>query len=539
MFGTSGIVRYATEKQQTEPGWQNLPLDEVMARCGPLWDGLGEEEKSRYNKKRKNKKKTSELKVDSFNRNLEDIEREIELSRADPDIMRAKIRRGYGDVEDIRDVIFTVIHTNIFVKTDSGKIVPAEICVANFSLKKGIIEIYHEFPAAGDIPQGYRYDCTAWADVSHKIPLDLAYANPNYHSIMKNIENLVFNNKTQDGKVDELLFTIGRERKQTKELLDFLQSATVNKTNRVCDGGQEKFTGQVLDLAYLYQYIHYYQVENSELIPGLNMTTFVQTLEDRLMSSKFMWHNIACNFHDTDSTYCSQALVKNWIYNMCFELCPLMSIEMLPGYHQPSTVLRIENFGEEEDFNDEVTSQSEVSSVFSDYRQNSDIRYDDSDNSDASLDLRIDLRERLEQIKRKQHNQDYKNVGELAALEYKHSEASTCSDSEGTVKSRLDIVKQKIRQKKSNKPGSKEVAMTEMTAKRTRMMRTFSSCSSISDNNNWYETADSSFSDTNSCFDDEERVGAAGDSMLAAMLDAKFKPGKKAGSRGGSDKNTN
>ena len=52
--------------------------------------------------------------------------------------------------------------------------------------------------------------------------------------------------------------------------------------------------------------------------------------------------------------------------------------------------------------------------------------------------------------------------------------------------------------------------MTEMTAKRTRMMRTFSSCSSISDNNNWYETADSSFSDTNSCFDDEEKVGAAG-----------------------------
>ena len=46
--------------------------------------------------------------------------------------------------------------------------------------------------------------------------------------------------------------------------------------------------------------------DDSELIPGLNMTTFVQTLEDRLMSSKFMWHNIACDFHDTDSTYCSQ-----------------------------------------------------------------------------------------------------------------------------------------------------------------------------------------------------------------------------------------
>ena len=51
--------------------------------------------------------------------------------------------------------------------------------------------------------------------------------------------------------------------------------------------------------------------------------------------------------------------------------------------------------------------------------------------------------------------------------------------------------------------------MTEMTAKSTRM-RTLSSCSSISDNNNWYLTADSSFSDTNSCFGDDERNEAAG-----------------------------
>jgi len=500
MFGMSGIIRYACEKQQTEPGWENLPMDEIVERCGPLWENLGEEEKNRYNqKKKKSKKKNSDQsRTDSFNRNLEDIERQIQLRKGDPEMMRAKIRSQYGDIQDIENIIFTLIHTNIFVKTDAGKMIPAEICVANFSLKKGIIEIYHEFPAAGDIPQGYRYECTAWADRSHKIPLDLAYANPNYHNIIQNIQNFMFNKKTQDGKLDSLLFTVSSERKQTRELLDFLQSASVHKTNRVCDGGEEKFPGQVLDIAYLLLHIHYYQVDECEMEAKTGLwSTYIQTLEDKLITSKFMWHNIACNFHDTDSTYCSQALVKNWIFNICWMLCPLMNIEMLPGYHQPSTALKIENIVDEEDLTDEVASQSELSSVFSDYRLNSDFQGNDSDNSDASADLRLEVRQRLEQIRRKQsdNHQDFLNGGEVPALEFKKS---------GAGKSRLDLVKQKIRQKKLDKQAGPYDGMANMTA----MRRALSSCSSISDNNNWYDTADTSFSDSNSYYDGEGRAAA-------------------------------
>ena len=68
---------------------------------------------------------------------------------------------------------FYIIQANVFCLTEEKSVVPAEVCVARVTLAGGVQEVFKEFIAHGDLPLGYRADCVANADKTHKIPLNL------------------------------------------------------------------------------------------------------------------------------------------------------------------------------------------------------------------------------------------------------------------------------------------------------------------------------------------------------------------------------
>ena len=50
--------------------------------------------------------------------------------------------------------------------------------IAKFSLHEGVAEVYQAFPAAGEIPLGYKRECLENSDKRHKLPLEEAAENP-------------------------------------------------------------------------------------------------------------------------------------------------------------------------------------------------------------------------------------------------------------------------------------------------------------------------------------------------------------------------
>ena len=63
---------------------------------------------------------------------------------------------------------FNVLEVNFFARIDECNMyVPAEISVAEFSLKEGVVNMYHSFPRPGNIPLGYKRECMENSNKSH------------------------------------------------------------------------------------------------------------------------------------------------------------------------------------------------------------------------------------------------------------------------------------------------------------------------------------------------------------------------------------
>jgi len=394
----SPFWNFAQEQKRLNPGWQNLSNPELLQQVGPMWDQLNKTSKSRY--KDETGRQMLDGSKDSMGRDLQAVALRIQEKENDPLVMRSKIRNllANGDYET---AVITVIHINIFEKID-GIILPAEICVANFSLEKGLFQLYHEFPAPGKVPMGWKATCIQGSERSHKIPLDLCTSNPNYHDILASIEDLL---DAQTG--DKLMFTWGSKREIVQETLDFLYTKALKSMNAMEETEKATFPCSVLDINELYRYIcKAIPQQASGLVPNL----------DNCLS---MWDGIACDLHLNDGmdvTYCSQALVRNWIYNFCRTLCPVLDIPLIPGKHKtfPVRALEFNETGEPgsndvSSIEDSCSDTGSVISVSSEYGGGGYSDYSDVESirsRDSSSSLRRQVEERLSMIRLQQQLQN-------------------------------------------------------------------------------------------------------------------------------------
>ena len=92
-----------------------------------------------------------------------------------------KHKEEMEEVEEVAKIVaegltrkcFHLLEVNFFTKVDeSSTFVPAEISLTKFSLKEGIVSLYHAFPEAGVIPLGAKWECIRNSAKSHQIPLE-------------------------------------------------------------------------------------------------------------------------------------------------------------------------------------------------------------------------------------------------------------------------------------------------------------------------------------------------------------------------------
>ena len=98
--------------------------------------------------------------------------------------------------------------------------VPAEMSLVRMSLRYGVEETYHVFIEPGQIPKGYRADCTENSSATHKIPLDLALFNSNYQEILEDV--LEFLLSLPDSEELPPLYCLPKYKRQNQMVLAWL-----------------------------------------------------------------------------------------------------------------------------------------------------------------------------------------------------------------------------------------------------------------------------------------------------------------------------
>ncbi|XP_023321032.1 protein maelstrom 1 [Eurytemora carolleeae] len=324
IMSSNGFISFALEKKKSIPDWRNMSIQEVVDLCSPIWNEMSHDERSRY-KGRKKEGKTSSGK-DCYGRDLKAVKAENERKKNDPANMMKTIRDLMYRERDPSSAIFTIIHTNIMTKTDSGIYIPAEICVVKFSLKQGVIEMYHDIPHSGTIPKGYTYQCNLTSERTHKIPLDYELSNPNVHSILGRIETMLEN---QVG--EKILYTENKLRGQVQGVLNALYRTHMRSKQEYTE--DLIYPTTVLDVATLLKVCRDISLGDN-ILGGKSLPT----LEKILSREKYVSDGISCCYHQDDGTFCSQALALNWVYCFLEDMCPLFNIHLKPGSHTPNPV---------------------------------------------------------------------------------------------------------------------------------------------------------------------------------------------------------
>jgi hypothetical protein len=225
---------------------------------------------------------------------------------------------------------FYIIHTNVFCLTEEKGVVPAEVCVARVTLAGGVQVVLREFIAHGDLPLGYRADCVANADKTHKIPLNLVRtplnsnrpsgqecANSDHRGLLARLADLL-------GAGLPPLYTLPRARRQAGLVLAWLQ--------------ERAGPGPALRLYSLPCLLFQLARVGGEVTGGTQVPT-VSLAEVQLDRDWFLYTpGMACAWHQQrdETVHCSEALVRRWSYILLHICCPRLQLPLLPGRHRPS-----------------------------------------------------------------------------------------------------------------------------------------------------------------------------------------------------------
>ena len=226
---------------------------------------------------------------------------------------------------------FNIIETNIFAKIEeSGEYIPAEISIAKFSLKEGVVQVYHAFPKAGVIPLGYKRVCMESSNKGHKIPLD----------DMSAVEsNVINNNKVEfqqksDGQIfKDILVHLAK----TEEV--FCMPEKLAQCEGVFRTISNRSSLEVPVIKFLPLPELLFRLGNSskegQMIPSVGVA------EGELDSERFLYKSgLCCPWHEvmTETNNCTSATTRRLCYTVLDLCCQYYKIPLISGKHIPRTV---------------------------------------------------------------------------------------------------------------------------------------------------------------------------------------------------------
>lgn len=146
-YNAFSVFMKETQQELADKGIHKK-MSEMPNYCKSEWEKMPDQDKEKY--KAKGKQMKYEFKVEkytSIGENVEDVKRQSEDSKSQTDAM-------YKYIEELVNVHpashylskhkFILIHINPFTCEKEGFYFPAEISMAEFSLHRGLIRIFHQ-----------------------------------------------------------------------------------------------------------------------------------------------------------------------------------------------------------------------------------------------------------------------------------------------------------------------------------------------------------------------------------------------------------
>lgn len=173
----NGFALYMSDiKQKLVNSGINMKMEDMPNYCKADWEKMSDKEKEIYKLKAKTMKNGATEKFTNLGENIEDVKNQLQENKTQSEAM-------YSYIEELVRVKpanhylpkhkFILIHINPYTCDEEVFYFPAEISMAEFSLEKGLIRIFHQLigfdPIKTKAPSATTADIHIHAKNNHKI----------------------------------------------------------------------------------------------------------------------------------------------------------------------------------------------------------------------------------------------------------------------------------------------------------------------------------------------------------------------------------
>ncbi|KAK7499857.1 hypothetical protein BaRGS_00008948 [Batillaria attramentaria] len=287
----------------------NMSGQQLATFCSPLWANLSAGEKKQYDMRAKEMK--AQKKATDGDMARRDNVGNIIGTRKNPEEERRKRRQTDQELvtrdwpgKDLMDEKFYFVNFQDMCELSEPdnntdrEWLPREVAIVEYTMRRGIIRIYHAFIDPGPIPKGFRFTCMQKSDAEHKIPIeDFELASNNYPLIWRKMKELL-----RDGMKDGQ----DADYEKIKYLMDWMWC-------RSDDGDlSDNPAGHVCALEDLVvNLLAYSNQPNTETISNASVVS-------RLDGSHWDYiSNTSCEWHeDQETKYCALGIVRRYAFTI-------------------------------------------------------------------------------------------------------------------------------------------------------------------------------------------------------------------------------
>ncbi|XP_037930569.1 protein maelstrom-like [Teleopsis dalmanni] len=220
---------------------------------------------------------------------------------------------------------YVVFAANYFAKSIKGDVfIPAEISLAEFSLKTGLLKTYHSLVNPKVLPYGNKYDAQVHCSNTHKLPLPPnALGEENLSKLYVAIMNFAKNEATGEYrplyvKEDSLYIA--------KAILAYMKN----------DFNDSHITLEV----YPIQHLFHIMKESACKIGELSLPSSL-SIQSVFYRDNYAYHvGLSCEYHENidRSNYCAKSIASRMCFKFTEYMAPDVAIKIIKGRHIPHDV---------------------------------------------------------------------------------------------------------------------------------------------------------------------------------------------------------
>ncbi|KAL4083257.1 hypothetical protein QTP88_028587 [Uroleucon formosanum] len=340
-----------------------VSMAEMSEYCKRDWENMSDEMKESYKAKAKMMKNEGKAgKYTSIGENVEDVVKQSDDSKTQTNAMYAYID-VLLDMQPASHYLpkqkFILIHINSYTCEREGFYFPAEISMAEFSLEKGLIRMFHQLIGFDKVrtnaPQAPTADINNHAANSHKIDVFSMFPN-NYTEVLLKMIGFIMNKEVNAAILNDLTLDMPpvytAHTPIENELMITSSSLFKLFESAVLDAERSDFNNIIrvyhLDKLFMKLKNACYKVKNPGArdlaLPSVAMAT--DSLTKSVMNTI---KSTGCNFHERLELahVCSNFFVCKWINILSTHCCRYVDVELISGRHYDFDLSKINSPVEE------------------------------------------------------------------------------------------------------------------------------------------------------------------------------------------------